>query len=234
MKTLILTGADKGSDGRMHELLDLTIPSKQKYASIHGYDFLSLRSFPTDLECGFDEKKHVGYLRANIAFKMLRFYDAVMWIDGDSVVTNFDFKITDFQKNDTCFTASYDWFHCSTFSTGNFVIFKNNKTQHLYNTFLALARQRVQNGNPFDQEQGTLNALWLRLPEIKNLFNILPQKFLGGVPSFITKTPSWIQRKNDQVGKIVSPWDKTNFLAHLTGISNEDRINIIKNNMLEL
>jgi hypothetical protein len=234
MKTLILTGSDKGSDNRMHELLDLTIPSKQKYASIHEYDFLSLRSFPSDHECGFDSKKHVGYLRANIAFKMLRFYDAVMWIDGDSIVTNFDYKIEDFQKDDTCFTASYDWMHNFTFSAGNFVIYKNNKTQLLYNYFLALATQRIKNGDPGDQEQGTLNALWLRIPEVSNLFNILPHRFLGGVPAFITQTPSWIERKNDNVGKIISPWNKTNFLAHLTGISNHDRINIIKNNMLEL
>ena len=226
MSTLILTGSDK----TMHELLDLTIPSKQKYASKHGYDFMSLRSFPPDKQCGFEER-HIGFLRAAITFKMLRFYDNVMWIDGDSVVTNFDYKIEDFLKPEACFTASYDWFCYTSFSAGNFIVQKTKDIENFFNIFLKVSKQRI---DADDQEQGTLNIMHMGIPSIKHLFNILPHKFLGGVPSFIVDTKSWKDRNNFRVGNVIQPWNKECFLAHLTGISNADRIDIIKNNMLDL
>ena len=82
MKTLILTGCDKS----MYDVLDLTIPSKQKYAAKHGYDFMSVRSFPGDAECGLEER-HIGFQRTVLAFKLLRHYESVMWVDADSVIT---------------------------------------------------------------------------------------------------------------------------------------------------
>jgi hypothetical protein len=227
MNTLILTGSDKA----MHELLDLTIPSKQKYASKHNYDFMCMRSFPSDTQCGFEEEKHVGFLRATTAFKLLRFYDAVMWIDGDSVVTNFDYKIEDFLKPDVCFTASHDWFAYSLLSSGNFIVQKTKDTQQFFDIFLQIGKQRI---DAPCQEQGTLNLMHRSIPAVRHLFNVLPHKFLGAVPSFLVNTKSWIERNNTRVGRIVEPWNKDCFLAHLTGISNEDRIDIIKNNMLAL
>lgn len=50
-RTLIITGTtDFGrnpdsTDNTMEEVFDLTLPSKEKYAQKHGYDFLAMRSF---------------------------------------------------------------------------------------------------------------------------------------------------------------------------------------------
>ena len=98
MKTLILTGCDKS----MYDVLDLTIPSKQQYAAKHGYDFMSVRSFPGDAECGLEER-HIGFQRTVLAFKLLRHYESVIWVDADSIITNFDYKIENFIKGDECY-----------------------------------------------------------------------------------------------------------------------------------
>ena len=224
MKTLILTGSDQSMMG----VLDLTLPSKQEYCKNHNYDLLSLRSFAADTECNFSST-HVGFLRAVMAFKQLRFYDNVMWIDADSIITNMDYKIEDFIQNDACFIASYDWMHFNSFSTGNFIVRKTNDTQDLFNRFLAASRYRL---NDIMAEQGTLNQIYNELDSNKKMFNILPHKFLNSVPEFLVDTDTW--RNDNNRSGIVKPWTPDCFLAHLTGLSTAERINILANNKLNL
>ena len=71
----------------------------------------------------------------------------------------------------------------------------------------------------FPEEQYTLNTLWART-EFKKTIKILDHKFLGGVPIQIED----VWKKN----KIIDPWTEDHFLAHFTGISDENRINIMK------
>lgn len=224
MKTLILTG----SDSSMKELLALSNISKQQYASMHGYDFLSVHTFFEDKECGFNDY-HIGFLRATKAFKMLRFYDNVMWLDADAVVTNFNYKIQDFIKQDESFIASYDWMHYSSFSTGNFIVRKTKDTERLFGTFLNFSKNWINN---VMSEQGTLNQIYASFTEFKHMFNILPHKFLNSVPSFMIETKTW-KDDNNRSG-IVEPWNEESFLAHFTGASTSERIEIIQSNKLGL
>lgn len=223
MNTLILTGSDKS----MSNLLDLTIPSKQKYASIHGYDFMALRTFSADTQYGFDSH-HIGFLRASFAFKMLRYYDNVMWLDADALVTNFIYKINDFLSIDACFTASHDWMHYGSFSTGNFILSKNEKTTMLFNLFLTISRYNLNN---ILAEQATFNQIYNN-PEHKHFFNVLPHKYLNSVPSFITETKTW--KDDTSRPTIIQPWTSDSFLAHFTGASTSERINMIENNLLKI
>jgi hypothetical protein len=143
-----------------------------------------------------------------------------MWIDADSIITNMDYKIEDFIQNEACFIASYDWMHFNTFSTGNFIIRKTKDTQNLFNRFIDASQYRLYD---IVAEQGTLNQIHGEL-DYKAMFNILPHKFLGSVPDFIVETPTW--RDNNRSG-VIAPWSPDSFLAHLTGTSNQDRIEIL-------
>jgi hypothetical protein len=224
MKTLILTGSDRS----MIDVLDLTLPSKQEYCKKHNYDLLSLRSFAADAECNFNSTQ-VGFLRAVMAFRQLRFYDNVMWIDADSIITNMEYKIEDFIQGDECFIASYDWMHFNSFSTGNFIVRKTKDTQQLFNRFLAVSQYRL---NDIMAEQGTLNQIYNELDSNKTMFNILPHKFLNSVPEFLVETDTW--RNDNNRSGIIRPWTPDCFLAHLTGLSTSERVNILANNKLNL
>ena len=223
MKTLILTGSDKG----MMAVLDLTLPSKQAYCKKHNYDLLSLRSFPADPRLNFTSD-HVGFLRTVMVFNQLRYYDNVMWIDADSIITNMEYKIEDFILNDACFIASYDWMHFNSFSSGNFIIRRATSTQNLFNRFLDVSRYRL---NDIMADQGTLNQIYRESNESKEMFNILPHKFLGAVPNIVHDTATW---RNDNRCSIIDPWTPDCFLAHLTGMTAEERVDILSNNKLNL
>lgn len=224
MKTLILTGSDEN----MIEVLDLTLPSKQEYCKRHNYDLLSLRSFAADIECNFSST-HIGFLRAVMAFRQLRFYDNVMWIDADAIITNMEYKIEDFIQSEACFIASYDWMHYNSFSTGSFIIRKTNDTQKLFNRFITVSRHRL---NDIMQEQGTLNQIYNELDSNKTMFSILPHKFLNSVPEFLVDTGTW--RNDNNRSGIIYPWTPDSFLAHLTGLSTSERVDILTSNKLNL
>ena len=223
MKTLILTGCDKS----MYDVLDLTIPSKQKYAAKHGYDFMSVRSFPGDAECGLEER-HIGFQRTVLAFKLLRHYESVMWVDADSVITNFDYKIEDFINGDESYIASYDWMHKASFSSGNFIARKTPKTQEFFNYFLQISKMYLE---LIVADQGALNHIHSQYRD-RNFINILDHKYLNGVPEFLVETDTW-KNDNNRTG-IMVPWNEDHFLAHFTGTDNHERIQLIKANKLGL
>ena len=136
-RVLLLTGttdilrSPNETDNTMEEVFDLTLPSKQRYAKKYGYDLLSLRSFGSDKQNIFKDK-HLGFLRALRAFEMLEHYNIVMWIDADSIITNDNFSINDFQIDENhSFYASWDWNNVGhSFSTGNFIIHKTKNTNN--------------------------------------------------------------------------------------------------------
>jgi|TARA_R110000868_G_scaffold138335_2_gene352386 hypothetical protein len=223
MKTLILTGSDKS----MWDVLDLTNPSKQNYAASKGYDFMCLRSFPGIESCGFKEQ-HIGFQRTAFAFKLLNHYDNVMWVDADSVITNFDYKLEDFIHKDACYIASYDWMHHTSFSSGNFIVRRTQNVSNFFNAFVQISQHFLE---MIVADQGALNQMY-NIPQYREDFCILDHKYLNAVPGFLTETQTWI-KDNNRSG-IVAPWTKDSFLAHFTGTENSERIQLIKDNKLNL
>ena len=220
-KVLILTGADE----KMKDVLNLTIPSKLNYANKWNYDFLLINSFRIYSQYNMDQR-HVGFSRFIYAMELLNYYDYVMWLDGDSIVTNDRYNIQDFVNSDQNFFFSYDWmikpeddYIC--FSSGNFILRSSKENEFLTKNFLQVAQFHL---NSDLQEQGTLNNMF-SLPEFTKYFKILGHNFLNSVPNLVTKTENWINRP-----AITHPWCENSFLAHFTGITNKDRIDIIKNN----
>jgi|688.fasta_scaffold430127_2 hypothetical protein len=223
-RVLVLTGTtndpSNSNDNTMEEVFDLTLPSKQRYSKKYGYDLLALRSFGNGDVYGFKDTD-IGFLKATRTFEMLRYYDIVMWIDADSIITN-HMPITDFPIEDNSFCASYDWAWKESFSTGNFIIQRTNEFDQLFDIFLQIGKQC---SGRLMQEQEVLNYMQ-KNTNLKNTMKSLEHRFLNAVPSFITETPTW-KADNNRTG-IVSPWSDDCFLAHLTGCTNHDRINLLR------
>lgn len=224
-RVLILTGTtndpSNANDNKMEEVFDLTLPSKQRYCKKHGYDLLALRSFRNGDVYGFKDTD-IGFLKATRTFEMLQYYDLVAWIDADSIITN-DISMNDFPIEEKSFCASYDWAWKESFSTGNFIIQRTSESNQLFDAFLQIGKQC---SGRLMQEQEVLNYIQKNTP-LKSTMKSLEHKFLNAVPSFITETPTW-KADNNRTG-IVSPWNEDCFLAHLTGCTNHDRINLLHN-----
>lgn len=235
-KVIVITGSDKA----MHPVLDLTIPSKIRYAQKHGYDFLCIRSFEEikELNLGSDLIS-IGFIRAIKCFQMIEHYDYVMWLDADSIVTNDSLDIGHFIKmgENKTFFASYDWLATpnglnghSGFNSGNFIIRRTEFVSELFSTFISLIGHFI---NDTGADQSTLNYIH-RQTHLRDIFCILDQKYLNPVPEDIYETSVWASDPN-RVGpnkkfSITSPWDKDCFIAHLTGCSTEDRISLFSKN----
>ncbi len=231
---LVITGCDEA----MHSVLDLTIPSKLRYTQKHGYDFNVLRSFRSFPDIGVDSKNPIGlgFARTIHAFQMLEHYDVVMWIDGDSVITNDNFTIDDFINDEHTIYFSYDWpvaMDGSTghvgFSAGNFIIKSTEHVQELYSTFIEYSKHFL---NDHGADQTCLNVIHNNTP-LRRHYGLLEHKYLNAVPEFITRTSVW-QADPNRTGpnrrfSIPSPWNKDCFLAHLTGCNTADRIDLLQN-----
>lgn len=233
IKVLVLTGSDK----EMYSVLDLTIPSKLRYARKYGYDFMTLSDFmeyPT-----LNIKKStigIGFSRVIFAYQMLEYYDTVMWLDADSIVTNLNYSIDRFLTSEYGLYFSYDWpvspdgstGHVG-FSSGNFIIQKTDKIQELFDVFINLGQQYLEDCGA---DQACLNAIYNR-HHIGKHIKLLEHKYLGAVPLSIEETNTWKSDLNrtgpNRRFTIPNPWNEDCFIAHLTGCSNEDRIDLLKN-----
>ena len=208
------------SDNSMADLMEYTLPSKQRYAKKHGYDLLSVRSLGSDIH-GIFASNEIGFQRALRTFELLLSYDIVMWLDADSVITNDNYKIEDFigECNHT-FYASCDWHGCSNFSCGNFIIRKTPNIQNFINTFYSIGSSLT---GPIREEQTTLNIMHINT-DLKNEFKILEHKFLSSIPTQEMYQDKWIAPI-----QIIGTWNEKCFLVHLTGASNKSRIEILNN-----
>ena len=218
-RVLLLTGttdmlrSPMETDNTMEEVFNLTLPSKQRYAKKHGYDLLSLRSFGTDKKNRY-KNEDIGALRVLRTIEMSEYYDVVMWIDADSIITNDNISINEFPlDNNFCFYASWDWNGRYSMSTGNFII-QPNQSMNYFETFFHQIRHN------YNSEQETINVMYRNDP--KNIIKILDHKFLGSIPSKELYKDAWATRPPP-----FYPWTKDSFLLHLTGASNKKRIEMI-------
>lgn len=228
-RVLILTGTSEilrtseETDNTIEEVFDITFSSKQRYAKKHGYDLLALRSFGSDSNKIFDDIE-LGFLRELRTFEMLSHYDIVMWIDADSIITNDNYSINDFQLDeDHCFYASWDWNGKYTFSTGNFIIQKCNSTNDMFNKFLQVGKH-VKDTNQWGWEQTTMNIIY-RQTDLGNHIKVMDHKYLGAIPGIeIYPETSW---SKDRMPPRF-PWNEDAFLCHVTGLKNATRLDILK------
>jgi hypothetical protein len=225
-RVLLLTGTTdilrkpNEIDNTMEEVFDLTLPSKQRYVKKHGYDLLSLRSFGKDTHNRFTELD-IGFLRVLRAFEMLEYYDAVMWIDADSIITNNNFCIDDFQLDDDhCFYTSWDWSGKITLSTGNFIIQRGKNLNELFNVFLQVGRHVIDT-NQWGWEQTTMNLIYNQT-NFRSCIKVLDHKYLSSIPNKDMFLGIWNSRSESPY-----PWTEDCFLSHITGVTNKNRIQVL-------
>lgn len=229
-KILILTGGtdrfrtkESESDALFEEVLDLTLPSKRKYAEKHGYDFKVLRDFGSDPRGIFDDN-HIGPQRLLCVFEMLDQYDVVMWIDGDAVITNDEYSVESIGlEENVIFYGSQVWnghtmFNLPYFSAGNFMMHKTEGYDKLKEYFYTAAQQI---GPTNTEEQHILNLIHKRTdlgPAFKivgnNIFESIPNQDVYG---------DWYKFSQP----VAHEWKRGNFLVHLGGLPNSGRIDIM-------
>ena len=184
---------------------------------------LALRSFGSDSTKIFDDIE-LGFLRELRTFEMLSHYDIVMWIDADSIITNDNYSINDFQLDeDHCFYASWDWNGKYTFSTGNFIIQKCNSTNDMFNKFLQVGKH-VKDTNQWGWEQTTMNIIY-RQTDLGNHIKVMDHKYLGAIPG-IEMYPGTSWSKDRMPPRF--PWNEDAFICHITGLVNATRVHILK------
>ena len=236
-QTLIITGCDES----MYPVLDLTLKSKTEYAQKYGYDLLIQRAF---LPYNFKDRHisvhydNIGFLRVAHAFKHLQEYDTVMWIDADAIITNKDIAISEIVGNDdSVLITSYDWTvpegqtnQNHTFSTGNYIIRKTDLTEQFYELLLTVANSVLQ-GTVFVEgwtEQYILNTIYAQgSDEVRRCIKVKEHKYLNAVPATIATTKTW-QDNPHRLESLHSPWNPDCFLAHLTGCTTQDRVQLLQ------
>ena len=117
------------------------------------------------------------------------------------------------------FYASYDWQWKNSFSMGNFILNKTDKSDLLFDTYYNVGPQ-------FPEEQMTLNAIYRSdINSLRSTMKVLEHKFLGSIPSveMYKSVGAWAGRPN-----IPWPWEEGNFLVHVGGVTNRQRIQILK------
>jgi len=88
MKILIYTGYANGERGNFTEWANKTTQNKFEYAEKHGYGFLSERNYK-----GYD--RPISWYKIYKILNLINDYDWVVWMDADSLITNYNVKIED-------------------------------------------------------------------------------------------------------------------------------------------
>lgn len=215
-KVLVVTGYGNQKDiDDWHLVSNLTFNSKNKWCQKHGYDILHVNFF----EDVRQKTEHLGFLRVIKAIDLLQNnYDVVLWLDGDTLVTNQEMTIDNIlQEKQHTLYFSYDWipnsFQVSSFAVRN-TPFANTVKEYLYDHF------EVEN------EQLVLNTAYSQNRDFRREIKVLPHNFLNAMAKEVMETQWWLPPRNPIPE--ASQWREGCFLAHFGGISNVDRVSLMK------
>lgn len=202
MKILVLTGYNDA----MREVGDATLPSKGAYAAARGYSFALNRHY----EAG----SHPSWQKIRLLEYFLPEYDAVLWLDADTLVTNPEVSVEELLGDHPALVVSRDWSTCAAadgphhFSMGNFILRNSRESFRL----LTLMGRRGHWANESLWEQSAIQEEHRLNPEIRPLVKILDRRALNSVP----------------FPGSVGEWQPGDFLCHFTGIANSLRMSEIR------
>jgi len=180
----------------MEIVVDMLSPTKIAYARKHGYEFRGhiLEEKPNE---------HPAWGKLALLLEVLPQFDRLLWIDADSFVTNPEIALDQIPQIDGL-TASRDWGIDSTlrdFSSAGMIL-----TPKALPLIEAASRKKHWANCPLWDQNGLREAA----REFKNLLHILPRRTLNAVPQALHPFA-------------IEPWQKGDFLCHLTCKSNEER-----------
>lgn len=200
-----------GYDDAFAEIGDVTTPGKRDYASRYGYAFECVRDYPTDV--------HPSWHKLKMLQDRIGQYDAIIWLDADSVITNpesidgslclFAYRATDYilmASQDWCAPANEPWISAMGINFGNFVLFNRPGTKK----WLAMAAKHTQfaTRSTCCWEQDAVLKCMREDSWFNSQVGRLPRRALNAVHPEC-KLPSIVAP---------DPWQPGDFLIHLTNV----------------
>lgn len=193
MRKLLLTGYDAA----MSSVGDLTAPLMCEYAERHHLDFQCRTDYPPDRDPMWRKVDFVIEALADA-------YDAVMWLDADTIVTN---PAKAWQGKPHGVHMSRDWgadARVSDMSTCNFVAFTDS---------LPLWRLIVSHASSREfalfHEQGAMRDFHAEHQWVRDIVHVHPRRAFNAVPA--------------EIQGAVEPWQAGDWLCHMTNLPNADR-----------
>lgn len=185
----------------MDELTKITWPNKLEYCRKHSY-YGILQSQSWDY-LGFDKVIFIDSLLDSDQ------YDWILWLDNDTLFTNFNKKIEDVIDNNYDFIISTDY---GTKPNAGVFLVKNSDNGKKY---IKILKQKMYELKPvnkflFGEEQTAIQATY----QDYNFIKIIPQKYINAYPySDIYGHPNGL---NDSLG-VNGNWESGDFILHIPG-----------------
>jgi hypothetical protein len=198
----------------MDSVGNLTAPNHHFYAQLHGYHFERVR----DYEPG----SHPSWQKMRLILERLPHYEAILWLDADTIVTNPNRAIEKLIDGHEGLIVSKDWTNplpedeIKHFSLGNFVFTRCPQSYELIR--LAMARREWMNRPLWEQQ--AIQEEYRAHEEVRPWVKILPRRVLNSVCA----TPN---TQGDE------PWEPGDFLCHFTFLPNSVRVAMIPEAIVE-
>ena len=210
-ETLVLTGANE----TMREIHEITAPGKRDWAKKWGYDFVEITDWMRP------EISPPVWQEMNFIAGLLHRYQRVVWLDADAMITNLEISAEMATANERAVHfVSRDW-HTTTpelapayFNTGNMVLVRRPGWMELLGEMFRIGRERWW--DRFGYEQSSLQEIKLGGGPLSDLICVLPGCMLNAVPRLVQAD---VSKENE--------WEPWCFLAHVTGVSNAERLAIL-------
>lgn len=216
MSTLVLTGYDDA----MACVGELTRPSIENFANRWGFNFECIREY--------HDRKHPSFQKVEAILDWLTYYENIIWIDADSIITNHVINPLSFSKPGL--NVSTDWgrpqdFYekdipfMQHFSMGNFVV-----TPEFIPSFEWVLKQEQWWFKPQWEQSATQEGVGSGdIPS--DLVHIHPRRFLNAVDKSLGEIIDPKTGRPFHHGNPVSePWSPGDFLCHVTGRTPVERI----------
>jgi len=196
---IVVTGYDEAGAS----IGDLTSTTHKSYAEKWGFSFLCNRKY--------DGVTPPSWQKLGLVRQELLNHDLVLWLDMDVVVTNPNVDFREIPGSHEGLTFSFDWeFSRPTlFTAGIFIASHCSRSFRFLDEAMTLTE--YSDWANYTHDQGAMQAVAAKGPEWAEIVQVLPHKYLAPVP--IEAQPM-----------AVAPWRKGDFLCHLTGISNKQRV----------
>lgn len=211
MNILVLSGYDDA----MKEVGDRCTATHKRYAELHGYAHEVVRHFRADA--------HPSYQKIELLQARIHSYDAIVWLDADSVVMNMDVRVEDRMSLDRIMTISADW--CCPIGTeekdletligvscGNFIVRNAEGVDEFLKRWAAPNRWRIR---PM-WEQSQLREVMEKDPWMSTQVKRLPRWAMNSVDV------TCVNRAFEDAAPF--PYKEGDWIYHLTNV---DRIKIL-------
>lgn len=207
---------------KYYELANITVPNKMEYCEKHNYDFQyrAEKFFYT----------HIGFEKIHRVLELFEKenFDILYWCGADTLITNFDIKITDLIDDE------HDFFICGDangINADSFVIKNTPKARQLFQEVLDFQLNNnylYEKENRYLNEQETLDMFINN--EYKDITKIYPQRVMNSYNYDlypISHFGEQFKDKKDYLGNDGN-WQPGDFLIHFPGQPLEGKVHYSK------